>query len=159
MSAISVAAIMSCAWPATAARRLWEPRIGVISTLLTMNVAVEMRNSAPTSTAVLLYWFMSSFIGRCCVLMGEVVIFVSFSLVFVFVCVISVLLLQVLLRCFLEPSHNCFLTSNTCGESDRLLDSRHDRVAGTSKRELSGNVSAGPLATLDDACHDWDWKH
>src|SRR5439155_14815855 len=94
----------------------------------TMNVAVEMRNSAPTSTAVLLYWFMSSFIGRCCVLMGEVVIFVSFSLVFVFVCVMSVLLLQVLLRCFLEPSHTCFLPSNACGESDRLLDTRRDRV-------------------------------
>src|SRR6059058_6319640 len=129
MSPISVAAIMSCEWSATAARKLWEPSSGVISALLTMNVAVEMRNSAPTSTAVLLYWFMSSFIGRCCVLMGEVVIFVSFSLVFVFVCVMSLLLLQVLLRCFLEPSHTCFLPSNACSESDRLLDTRRrDRV-------------------------------
>src|SRR5207244_8590146 len=108
ISAISVGVSMSCEWAATAARKLWEPRSGVISTLLTMNVAVEMRNRAPTSTAVLLFWFMSSSIGRCCILMGEVVIFVSFSLVCVFVCVMSVLLLQVLLRCFLEPSHTCF---------------------------------------------------
>src|SRR5205085_6360049 len=112
MSPISVAAIMSCEWSATAARKLGEPRSGVISALLRMNVAVEMRNSAPTSTAVLLCGFRSSSIGRCCMLMGEVVIFVSFSLVYVFVCVISFLLLQVLLRCFLEPSHICFLASN-----------------------------------------------
>jgi hypothetical protein len=63
----------------------------------------------------------------------------------------SHLLFQVLLRCFLEPSHACFLTSNACGESDCLLDSRRNRVAGTSKSELSVNASAGPLATLDDA--------
>src|SRR5205807_6903564 len=110
---ISVAAIMSCEWSLTSARKLEEPRSGVISTLLTMKVAVEMKNSAPTSTAVLLYWFMSSSIGRCCILMGEVVIFVSFSLVFVFVCVMSVLLLQVLLRCFLEPSHTCFFLNDS----------------------------------------------
>src|SRR5438132_9945744 len=128
MSAISVAAIMSCEWSLTSARKLWEPRSGVISALLTMNVAVEMRNSAPTSTAVLLFGFMSSSIGRCCILMGKVVIFVSFSLVFVFVCVIGLLLLQVQLRCFLEPSHICFLASNACGESDRLLDTCRDRV-------------------------------
>src|SRR2546429_8719490 len=52
----------------------------------------------------------------------------SLSLVYVFVCVMSVLLLHVLRRCFLEPSHTCFLTSNTCGESDRLLDTHRDRV-------------------------------
>src|SRR6266571_9392148 len=50
------------------------------------------------------------------------------EVVCVFVCVMSVLLLQVLLRWFLEPSHTCFLTSNACGESDRLLDTRRDRV-------------------------------
>src|SRR5437667_9646924 len=128
MSPISVAAIMSCDWSLTSDRKLGEPRSGVISALLMMNVAVEMRNSAPTSTAVLLCGFSSSSIGRCCILMDKVVIFVSFSLVCVFVCVISLLLLHVLLRCFLEPSHTCFLTSNPCGESDRLLDTRRDRV-------------------------------
>src|SRR5437868_1857377 len=113
MSAISTAALMSCEWSATAARKLWEPSSGVISALLTMNVAVEMRNSAPTSTAVLLFGFMSSSIGRCCILMGEMVIFVSFSLVCVFVCVMSVLLLQVLLRCVLGPSHTCFFLNDS----------------------------------------------
>src|SRR5881275_254506 len=52
----------------------------------------------------------------------------SLSLVYVFVCVISVLLLHVLLRCFLEPSHTCFLTSIVCSESDRLLDTHRDRI-------------------------------
>src|SRR5437868_8832322 len=60
--------------------------------------------------------------------LGEVVIFVSFSLVCVFVCIMSVLLLHVLLRCFLEPSHTCFLTSIVCSESDRLLDTHRDRI-------------------------------
>src|SRR5439155_25722899 len=107
------AAIMSCEWSLTSARKVWEPSSGVISALLRMNVAVEMRNSAPTSTAVLLFGFMSSSIGRCCILMGEVVIFVSFSVVCVFVCVINVLLLQVLLRCVLEPSHTCFFLNDS----------------------------------------------
>src|SRR5437588_9814757 len=50
------------------------------------------------------------------------------EVVCVFVCVISLLLLQVLLRCILETSHTCFLTSNACGESDRLLDTHRDRA-------------------------------
>src|SRR5947207_13245882 len=54
--------------------------------------------------------------------------FLSLTMVFVFVCVMSVLLLHVVLRCFLEPSQTCFLTSIVCSESDRLLDNRHDRV-------------------------------
>src|SRR5437588_880705 len=60
--------------------------------------------------------------------LGEVVIFVSFSLVCVFVCIISLFLLQVLLRCILETSHTCFLTSIVCSESDRLLDTHRDRI-------------------------------
>src|ERR1700694_2521268 len=59
MSAISVAAIMRCELPAIAARTLWELKSGVISTLLTMNGAVATRNSAPTSTAVFLFVFIS----------------------------------------------------------------------------------------------------
>jgi len=31
--------------------------------------------------------------------------------------------------------------------------------SSTSKREFSVNASAGPLATLNDACQDGDWKH
>src|SRR5258708_39339978 len=60
MSPIRVAAIMTCLCPAIAAMTLWAPRSGVISILLTMNVAVEMRNSAPTRTAVLLFWVAST---------------------------------------------------------------------------------------------------
>src|SRR2546421_2930796 len=55
ISEISVAAIMRCELPAIAARMLLAPSSGVISRLLRMNVAVEMRNSAPTSAAVRLF--------------------------------------------------------------------------------------------------------
>ncbi len=56
---------MTCLCPAIAAMTLWAPRSGVISILLTMNVAVEMRNSAPTRTAVLLFGIAST--GFCTV--------------------------------------------------------------------------------------------
>jgi hypothetical protein len=60
---------------------------------------------------------------------------------------------------FLSHRIAVFLTSIVYNESERLLDTRRDRVAGTGKSEFSGNASAGPLATLDDACQDWDKKH
>src|SRR5260370_3029014 len=66
----------------------------------------------------------------------------SLSLVCVFVCVISLLLLQVLLRCFLEPSHTCFLTSNACGENDRLLDTYRNRVGYQQEGALWQRISS-----------------
>src|SRR2546421_11588030 len=87
--------------------------------------------------------------------LGEMVIFASFSLVCVFVCIISVLLLQVLLRCFLELSHTCLLASNACGESDRLLDTRRDRVgyqqaffATAALCDKQGNLQVHQLCAL-----------
>src|SRR6266702_6837018 len=75
----------------------------------------------------------------------------SLSLVCVFVCVISLLLLQVLLRCFLEPSHTCFLASNACGESDHLLDTRRDRIYQGSS--LAGRFSSSKQFSSSAALH------
>src|SRR6266480_3850515 len=73
------------------------------------------------------------------------------EVVCVFVCVISLLLLQVLLRCFLEPSHTCFLASNACGESDRLLDTHRDRVYHGSS--LAGRLSSSKQFSYSAALH------
>src|SRR6266513_3123066 len=78
-------------------------------------------------------------------------LFVSFSLVYVFVCVISLLLLQVLLRCFLEPSHTCFLASNACCESDRLWTSPRTGLPGIAG--LSGRLSSSKQFPSSAALH------
>src|SRR3989440_7677932 len=83
--------------------------------------------------------------------LGEVVIFVSFSLVCVFVCIMSVLFLHVLLRCVLEPSHTCFLTSIVCSESDRLLDTHRDRIYQGSS--LAGRLSSSKQFSSSAALH------
>src|SRR5437764_14816552 len=75
----------------------------------------------------------------------------SLSLVYVFVCVMSVLLLHVLLRCFLEPSHTCFLTSIVCSESDRLLDTHRDRIYQGSS--LAGRLSSSKQFSYSAALH------
>src|SRR5437588_12993329 len=75
----------------------------------------------------------------------------SLLLVYVFVCVMSVLLLHVLLRCFLEPSHTCFLTSIVCSESDRLLDTHRDRIYQGSS--LAGRLSSSKQFSYSSALH------
>src|SRR5947209_5100033 len=69
----------------------------------------------------------------------------------VVVCVISLLLLHVLLRCFLEPSHTCFLTSIVCSESDRLLDTHRDRIYQGSS--LAGRLSSSKQFSYSAALH------
>ena len=61
----------------------------------------------------------------------------TLSVVFFFVCVNSLLLLQVLRRSVLEPSHPCFLPSNACGENDRLLDTCGYQQEGTPCKRIS----------------------
>src|SRR5256886_11248475 len=73
------------------------------------------------------------------------------EVVCVFVCVMSVLFLQVLLRCFLETSHTCFLTSNACGESDRLLATHRDRIYQGSS--LAGRLSSSKQFSYSAALH------
>src|SRR5437016_2126525 len=65
------------------------------------------------------------------------------EVVCVFVCVMSVLFLQVLLRCFLEPSHTCFLTSIVCSRQHGPRDAAAVRGLPASRPRGRGDGPPG----------------